>query len=534
VIQTLGTTTNFVIKYQDTDFSTNPPRPFANAQRRAQQLMATCEDDFRELRGWFAINDGFGPSNRVTLQVEPDTLAHNYGYKSDGTTFCRMNPFDGFAVQEQADDAVQGLYVAEIIEVLMDYRNIKNKKVSWHANQSDGEGLSRVAAATLHPVGYYNLLGGPFVNTWLTDGRFNWVTDTDATDTAIDSYGCAILFIYYLRDQLGFSMSAIVQKAKDSLEGTYQALTGSSGGYNAFKALLDKYLPYNDTQKMTNLVTDDPFPILEGADRRVSLNFTEELISSFSTTRKAPSVKVRPFFTCPVGTYHYRSWNLTNKLRCIASVEGFAQPKFVWRVNGLQASDGGSITPTVRITVDDAAHPDAPLSTSGVVRILWNTKSNTSTFNGLTGELDLSNPSDSHQGHEHLSVAVEVSETFGTTDSVSQTGTGTLDTQQIRYEAKFYTDRQKCIDALHHALDRFVLVKEIPLVFTLPDPSPELRNGIRVLKQLIRELHAVGAKDEKLGDLLTRQLAETLQVPENMLMAHPDAPAKEEKVRGRS
>src|SRR3978361_45100 len=153
MIQTVGTTTNFIIKYQDTDYSTNPPRLFVNALRRAQQLMATCEADFRTLRGWFAINDGFGPSNLVTLQVETESLERNYGYKADGTTFIRMNPFDSASDQALADDAVQGLFVAEAIEVLMDYRNQKNQEISWHFNWSDGEGLSRVAAATLHPSG---------------------------------------------------------------------------------------------------------------------------------------------------------------------------------------------------------------------------------------------------------------------------------------------------------------------------------------------------------------------------------------------
>ena len=90
MIQTLGTTTNFLVTFQDTDPVTN--QPLANAQRRAEQLMATCESDFAQVRGWFGINDGFGPSNRATLQVEPESLARNYGYKTGGATFIRMDP----------------------------------------------------------------------------------------------------------------------------------------------------------------------------------------------------------------------------------------------------------------------------------------------------------------------------------------------------------------------------------------------------------------------------------------------------------
>src|SRR5216684_4335523 len=85
LIQTLGTTTNFLVTFQDTDPVTN--QPLANAQRRAEQLMATCESDFAQVRGWFGINDGFGTSNRVTLQVEPESLARNYGYKKGRRDF---------------------------------------------------------------------------------------------------------------------------------------------------------------------------------------------------------------------------------------------------------------------------------------------------------------------------------------------------------------------------------------------------------------------------------------------------------------
>ena len=138
MIQTLGKTANFVINYQDTNFATNPPTPYVNVLQRAQQLKATCEADFSQLRSWFEINDGFGSSNLVTLQIEPASYGQNFGYKSDGTTFVRVNPFDSSTNQEQANDAVQSLFVAEIIEVLMDYRNIKAAQTSWHPSQSDG------------------------------------------------------------------------------------------------------------------------------------------------------------------------------------------------------------------------------------------------------------------------------------------------------------------------------------------------------------------------------------------------------------
>jgi hypothetical protein len=84
-VQTLGQTTNFTVKYQDT---------FPNAQQRAQALKDRCETDFAQLKAIFGVTAGFGSSNRVTLRVDQASLAVNYGYKSDGSTLVVMNPFD--------------------------------------------------------------------------------------------------------------------------------------------------------------------------------------------------------------------------------------------------------------------------------------------------------------------------------------------------------------------------------------------------------------------------------------------------------
>ena len=515
MIQTLGSTTNFTITYQDTDPKTN--LPIANALRRAQKLMATCESDFTTLKGWFGINDGFGSGNRVTLQVEPESLGRNYGYKSDGTSFARMDPLNTWSNPEQADDGVQALFVAEIIEILMGYKNIKTKNTTWHANMSDGEGLSRVAAALLHPSGYYSALSGPFVNTWLTGTRGNWVFTNDPTDGSTDSYGCAILFIYYLHDQLNYSMGAICSKAGATLEETYQALTGQSNGFAPFRALLNKYLPAG---KMKNLVSDNPFPIWEGRDRYVTLEFKEVQVSApSSNVRRPASVSVRPFFTCPEKTYHYRPRKLFNKLRCVATVRGFAQPKFTWKVNGTTASDGGSTQPTVPVLVDDAKRPDAPAQTNQAVKLYWTEVPNPSTYDAVRGELDLSNPPGDHHGHELLNVEVTVTEAFGSTDSVITSNAGTLDTADIRYEQAFYDDRDKCASEFNKKIKHYVAVNKIPLVFTLPDPAPVILTAVQMVKGLMEEVQGVAAKDPELGSRLAKQLSAKLHVPEQMLMA---------------
>ena len=266
-----------------------------NARARAEALLQTCESDFAQLQGWFDVPGGFGPGNRITVRVQPDSLGHNNGYHSDGSMLITVDPLEVLAdlsgrfggglppVDDSIpNEGVRALFVAEAIEILMSYRNFKRRNETWHPNYSDGEGLSRVAAAVLHPSGYYSPpLATPSVNTWLQGTRGNWVATNNPTDIDFDSFGCAILFIYYLRDQLGFPITSIVQKAGATLEETCQALTGDTDGFKPFRDLLKKYLPYDpnnpfSSNNMKPLPSDDPFPILEGLSRRVTLSFTEQ------------------------------------------------------------------------------------------------------------------------------------------------------------------------------------------------------------------------------------------------------------------
>jgi hypothetical protein len=74
------------------------------------------------------------------------------------------------------------------------------------------------------------------------------------------SFGCAMLFIYYLKDQLDFSMPGIVQNGP-TLAGAYGAATGGrTGGFWAFKSLLDQHFPIG-----VKVSTDDPFPLSTNA-----------------------------------------------------------------------------------------------------------------------------------------------------------------------------------------------------------------------------------------------------------------------------
>jgi hypothetical protein len=51
--------------------------------------------------------------------------------------------------------------------------------------------------------------------------RPDFISKNQTADGNATSYGCAMLFIYYLHSQLGFSLPAIFNKAGGTLEKTY-------------------------------------------------------------------------------------------------------------------------------------------------------------------------------------------------------------------------------------------------------------------------------------------------------------------------
>jgi hypothetical protein len=237
-------------------------------QRRADILESACETDYDTLCGWFgkAVGAGLGPSNRVIVTVTKNIRgASNTGYSTHHPQIT-INPELG-----SADDVFLGLFVAELSEIMMSYTGL------WDPANSAGEGLSLVAAQLLHPQ-----FGTGFVNAWLaadptTDPsaavaddafRKDWVTQNFTGgplkaggnvngDQDTYSYGCAMLFLSYLKDQLGHPVPQIVQAGAGTLDATYRKLTnGRTDGFWAFKALLAAHFAPGQQSS-----TDDPFPL---------------------------------------------------------------------------------------------------------------------------------------------------------------------------------------------------------------------------------------------------------------------------------
>jgi hypothetical protein len=99
--------------------------------------------------------------------------------------------------------------------------------------------------------------------------RADDINTTLEYDHGIDAAtGCAMLFLYYLQVQLGFSINAIIAAAPGAanagscLRGVYQNLTGdTSDPFPYFKQLLDNAFPPNLPSSIPGPNPDNPWPL---------------------------------------------------------------------------------------------------------------------------------------------------------------------------------------------------------------------------------------------------------------------------------
>ncbi len=231
-----GSTANFDV-YYDNSLG-------ANGQTLADAVLANCEFDFAQLRGWF----GGVAAGRFSVYIDPGSFGAYHANCAATEIHCAA--FGG------TDGALENmLNVAEVDEVMMN-----NQGAGWGCGSSNGEGLSRVLATQRYPA---SLDGFASAASWLNSARPDWVSTTEATDRDYVSTGCATLFINYLRYQLHFSLARIVQAGGSTLQQTYQNLTGSANAFGPFSALLQRHFPSGTP--VTLVGTDNVFPLLDPA-----------------------------------------------------------------------------------------------------------------------------------------------------------------------------------------------------------------------------------------------------------------------------
>jgi hypothetical protein len=239
-----GRTAHYQIRYDDSLSA-------ADGKDRAIALIGDCEKDFALMAGWFN-NISLTVPLPITVDISPGPYA-----SASWNPAVTLVPGNG-----SSEALVRYLLVSEVTEMFMEAQS-----AGWFGagnEGSAGEGLSRFLGGQFLITNGLGVTepGFALANSWMTSDRLDYVNAVDPTDHAIDAKtGCAMLFIYYLHTQLGFSVNQIVAAAAAELSGVYRNLTGGTEDpFPRFKQLLDSR--YRGTTAIPGDNPDNPFPIL--------------------------------------------------------------------------------------------------------------------------------------------------------------------------------------------------------------------------------------------------------------------------------
>jgi hypothetical protein len=245
-----GTTANFKVYAH--------PALGADGVTIAKGVLALCEKDYTTIKGYFGgIKPPRLPFNVVIVDLTNASVGACGGTSpaGGGAYHCDCGGIDIYCDVKTTPYAdpkfTEFLNVAELVEV---FEAVQNK--GWDCSASNGEGLSRVLATALYPD---ELNGFNSASVWLDDeDRPDWINNNNPTDDFDVSNGCSVLFLNYLRYQLGHPWNMIVQAAAPTLAETYSKLTGDyQDPFPPFKALLNLKFP----SAPSGLNTDNAWPI---------------------------------------------------------------------------------------------------------------------------------------------------------------------------------------------------------------------------------------------------------------------------------
>lgn len=206
----------------------------------ADGVLATCETDYAKISGYFGGLTS-GPFN-VMLFSNPGGAYHMTCAATDLFCDAKANPPSG--------NYSEFLNVAEFVEVFEAVQ-----ATGWDCGASNGEGLSRVLATDLYPA---ELDGFASAARWLDSSRPDYVDRALTSDTDSVANGCSVLFLNWLRFQLGYSWQQIASAAAPTLGQTYTKLSGKPDGLKLFRALVDSHFPPGYPSE---LAADNPFPL---------------------------------------------------------------------------------------------------------------------------------------------------------------------------------------------------------------------------------------------------------------------------------
>jgi hypothetical protein len=259
-----GATQHYRIEYDDA---------LPGALSLAQGLQASCEVDFALMQSWFGGFDLIaGYPIRVHIAnawggAEWPNPVLGLGY--DVTLKPKFSPKPLPTDPPPTVALLRSLLVAEVTEMFMQTQSAGMGGGGWFQGDdegSKGEGLSRFLAvqfqiaSNLGSTPQVPQAGYAVTEGWLNGQRKNYIDSApdDNKPEPDQTNGCTTAFIYYLHDQLGFTIGQIIAAAASTLSGVYRKLTGRSDAWESFINLVNSHyppgMPYNP-------VGDNLFPV---------------------------------------------------------------------------------------------------------------------------------------------------------------------------------------------------------------------------------------------------------------------------------
>jgi len=208
----------------------------------AQQLLNAVIGPYNDMETFFGIAGGAVEVVIAPLSGNNDGSGGAYHYGCDFTSGGVLYLDATFASSNVNPLSLEvGLYVAELSECFMGTQG-----GGWGCGFSNGEGLSRFCAEQETPSGTLDAFAtGP---DWAQAEFPDWVSETEQTDQDAASTGCAIVYLYWMR-QLSFTTSQIIKAAGATLSTNYQTLTGKTTAYQDLLAAV----------KGLTVTSDNPF-----------------------------------------------------------------------------------------------------------------------------------------------------------------------------------------------------------------------------------------------------------------------------------
>ena len=514
-LQIVGRTAHFIVRYNDTVGV--PALNVANA------VLKICEVDLLKLSHSMPYMSGGGGDpfvdHPVDIQIDNNPLGgpgfgggQNFGFHVGRESIIQINPFSA-ANTQITDDSAGFVFVAEMAEILMSF-------YGWDAGSSQGEGLSLVMAEELHPSSSSN-----FVNLWLgwPRPRPDWINRNEPFDGAIVrgdrdpiAFGCSALFIYFLRYQLNFTYEQICGAGGELLSDRYRNLTGASDDP---AARLSKLLDDHFGTGAVNLAGNNPFPLLEGADRKVFLAFGKSSATRFRLLESGHA-SIRPFLTCPVSDYPYTQYGSNVTQSITATTLGIGIPVFTWRINGRLLS-GSSSGETVSATVD-VPDPKNPGQPSRQIKDFTFDASVTSSFGPAGGSSTLTLTSRSIDGDYLFDIKVEADEAAVPKGAVAATQGVTMHTRSIVYGGTYDDDRRKCERSFQGVVAAKLPTSQdiLARLHNLPDPpQPGYLGAVLEAAEHVREqLARLAEHDHKTASDIAHYLSQTLGAPAHVFL----------------